>query len=473
VVSTARAADRPAIVNARFAVALTAAVGLAVTLLITTAGWTPAYRNRELHATKETVSALVLLLVAALLAGRVTRSRMLRDVLALAGVLVLATKNLVFSVFTAILAESWSGLTTWRTTGAGTVGAALLAAAALSPRKVVPDGHKAILIAAGWALAVFALLSAIAAIFHFPGALTDRPESQAELQVLGDHSALVVADVAATGLFLIAGAAFARRAEREADEFQMWLGIGAMIAATGYLNYALSPSAYTDVLYAGDLFRAAAVVALGVGAIREYNRYQAVYAPAAVLDERRRMARDLHDGVAQELAFIASRMPRLANRQDNSDTIAEIEGAVRRALEESRVAIATLNRPLEEPLHVALADTAKEAAAAATGARLELDLEPDVVVPDAWAQALPRIVRDAVANAVQHGHPRTVTVHLRDANGIRLRVSDDGGGFDPSQPPSESSFGLLTMKELTESLGGEFRLSSQPGRGTSIEILLP
>jgi signal transduction histidine kinase len=471
-VSDASAAKRSAAGNARFAVALVAAVGLAVTLLITSAGWTPAYRNRELHATKETVAALVLLLVAALLAGRVARRRTLLDLLALAGVLVLATKNLVFSVFTAILTETGGGLTTWRTTGAGAVGAALLAAAALSPRRVVPDSRRAVLMAVGCALAAFALLSTIAAIFEFPGALTDRPASEAELRELSEHSALVVADVAAAILFLTAGAAFARRAEREEDEFQMWLAIGATIASIGYLNYALYPSSYTDVLYAGDLFRAAAVIALGIGAMREYARYQAVYAPAAVLDERRKMARDLHDGVAQELAFIATRMHRLANRHDDNETIAEVKEAVRRALEESRAAIATLNRPLEEPLQLALAHTAKEAVGPAP-ARLELDLEPNVVVPDAWAQALPPILREAVANAVQHGRPRTVTVRLRDDDGIRLRVTDDGDGFDPSEPRSASRTGLITMKERTESLGGRFTLSSEPGRGTSVEILLP
>jgi signal transduction histidine kinase len=352
------------------------------------------------------------------------------------------------------------------------VGGALLAAAALSPRRVVPDGRRAILIAAGCALAVFALLSAVAALFEFPGALTDRPDTEAELRALSEHTALVVADVAASLLFLTAGAAFARRAEREADEFQMWLGVGSTVAAIAYLNYALSPSAYTDVLYAGDLFRAAAVVALGTGALREYSRYQAVYAPAAVLDERRRMARDLHDGVAQELAFIASRMHRLANRRDGDDTVAEINDAVRRALEESRVAIATLNRPLEEPLQLALASTAREAAGTAD-ARLELDLAPDVIVPDAWAQALPRIVREAVANAVEHGRPHTITVQLRDANGVRLRVTDDGAGFDPTQARSEASFGLISMKERTESLGGRFELASEPGHGTSVEVLLP
>ena len=470
--SAASAAKRPETVNSRYAVALTAAVGLAVTLLIIAADWAPAYQNRALHAAKETVAALVLLLVAALLAGRVARKGTLLDLLALAGILVLATKNLFFSVFTAILTETGGGSTTWRTTGAATIGAALLAAAALSPRTVVRDGRRAIALAVAGSLAAFVLLSIVANVFQFPGALTDRPDTAAELALLSDHAALVVADVVAAALFLIAGVGFARRAEREADEFQMWLGIGATIAAIGYVNYALSPSSYTDVLYAGDSFRAAAVVAWGIGTIREFLRYQAVYAPAAVLDERRRMARDLHDGVAQELAFIAARMPRLAKRSEDGKAVGEIDEAVRRALDESRLAIATLSRPLEEPLHLALAHTAK-AAAGTEGPRLELDLEPDVIVPAAWEQALPRILREAVSNAVQHGRARTVTVELHEADGVWLRVADDGDGFDPSQPRPESAYGLISMRERTESLGGEFRLSSQPGRGTSVEIMLP
>jgi signal transduction histidine kinase len=465
-------ADRRAAVNSRYAVAMTAASGLAVTLLITSAGFEPAYQNRALHVAKETVAAIVLLLLAAVLAGRVSRRGTLVDLLALAGVVVLATKNLVFSILMAILTETSGGLTTWRTTGAGMVAAALFAAAALAPRKVVRHRRRAILVTATCSLGAFVLLSVIAEIFEFPGALTDRPDTEAELQLLSEHSALVVSDLAAAVLFLVAGAAFARRAEREADEFQMWLGIGATIAGIGFLNYALFPSSYSDFLYAGDLFRVAAVVAWGAGTVREISRYQAVYAPAAVLEERRRVARDLHDGVAQELAFIASHVQELTTEGRDREKVNQITQAVRRALEESRGAISTLSRPLEEPLHVALASTAEEVAGRA-GARLELDLQEDVVVPPAWEHALPRILREAVANAVHHGRARTVTVYLRDADGVWLRVTDDGDGFDTAQAPSESSFGLISMREQAESLGGEFKLTSEPGRGTSVEIVLP
>jgi signal transduction histidine kinase len=468
----APAAKKAVTANPRYAVTLTAALGLAVTLLITSAGFAPAYQNRALHVAKETAGALVLLLVAALLAGRFTRRGTLQDLLALAGVLVLATKNLVFSVLTAILSETSGGPTTWRTTGAGMLGAGLLAAAALSQPRLVKERRRAMLITGGCSIAAFALLSSVADIFEFPGAFTEEPETREELRLLGGHPALVVADVGATILFLVAGAAFARRAERERDEFQMWLGIGAVVAGIGYLNYALFPSSYTDFLYAGDMFRVAAVAVWGFGAIREISAYQAAYASSAVLEERRRVARDLHDGVAQELAFISSQLHWLRRGSDDDETSGQIMEAVQRALDESRGAISALNRPLNEPLHLSLAHTAEEVAGR-VGARLELDLDELVAVPPAWEEALPRIVREAVVNAVRHGGARTVTVHLRDADGVWLKVTDDGQGFDPSQPRSENSFGLMGMRERAESLGGEFKLSSAPGHGTSVEIVLP
>src|SRR5687767_8215338 len=123
--AAARDQPRPITTRARQIVALTVAAGLVLTVLLNSVeSLEPSYQKRSLHAAKETAAALVLLLVAALLIGRFRRAGRLLDLLALAGVVVLAAKNLIFSVLTAILTETSGDLTTWRTTGAGMLGAA-------------------------------------------------------------------------------------------------------------------------------------------------------------------------------------------------------------------------------------------------------------------------------------------------------------------------------------------------------------
>jgi signal transduction histidine kinase len=466
---------RPITENAGLIVSMTATIGLALTLAFNSAGsLEPAYQNRSLHVAKETAAALVLLLVAALVLGRFRRTGRLLDLLALAGVVLLAGKTLVFSVLAAILAETSGGLTTWRTTGAAMLGALLLAASPLVPRQVVRDRRTAIILTTGGCLAALGLLMVVAEVFDLPAAFAEAPpDTSAELKFFSQDPALLVADIAATVLFTVAGVLFARRAEQERDELQLWLGVGCVIAGLAYLNYVLFPSAYTDFLYAGDLFRIAAVVAWGIGTIRVISTYQTAYAHTAVLEERRRVARDLHDGVAQELAFISSQMHWLDKRGGDEQANGQIMEAVQRALDESRSAISALSRPVQEPLHLSLAHTAEEVAGR-VGARLELDLDEHVVVSPAWEEALPRILREAVGNAVRHGRARTVTLQLRDSDdGAWLRIEDDGGGFDMSKPRSDDSFGLISMRERTEALGGTFEIQSEPGKGTTVEIHLP
>lgn len=466
--------------NAGLIISVVAAIGLTITLLLNTVpSLEPAYDNDSLHVAKETAAGLVLILVAALLLGRFRRGGRLLDLLAFAAVAVLAGKALLFSVLAAILHEPGGGLTTWRTTGTGMVGAILLVAAALAPDQVIKDRSRAIKVTVAGAFAALCVLMGTASLFELPAAFTDPPESTAELQRLSQDSALLIADAGAAVFFLFAGAAFARRASREQDEFQFWLGVGATIAGIGYLNYMLFPSQYTDFLYAGDIFRIFAVIAFGIGTIRMIGAYQTAYAEAAVLDERRRVARDLHDGVAQELSFISSQMHWLigeAKQNGDDGAFRESSGlimeAVERALDESRGAISALNRPLHEPLHVALAHTAEEVTGR-LGAHLQLRLDDRIAVSPASEEALARIMREAISNAVRHGRARTVTVELSNGHGIRLRVSDDGTGFDPSQPQSKGSYGLISMRERTEALGGSFKLSTQPGRGTLVEVQLP
>jgi signal transduction histidine kinase len=265
---------------------------------------------------------------------------------------------------------------------------------------------------------------------------------------------------------------FAKHADEHDDEFMQWLGVSAAIAAVAFVNYALYPSRFTRLFYGGELLWIGAIGTLLYGAVREISNLEAALVRSAVLEERRRVARDLHDGVAQELAYISSQAHWFLRQPSDHQPLAKIMDAVQRALDESRGAIAALNRPIDEPLELALEHAALDVADR-VGARLKVDLDDGVEVAPDWRDALLRITREAVANAVRHGHARTVTLELHDGNEVLLSVSDDGQGFDVDGPRSGQSFGLTGMKERTESLGGKFSITSAPGKGTRVEVLIP
>ena len=95
---------------------------------------------------------------------------------------------------------------------------------------------------------------------------------------------------------------------------------------------------------------------------------------------------------------------------------------------------------------------------------------PGVVATTAAKAA--RIAREAVGNAVRHGGATHVRLVLR-GNPPTLDIEDDGTGFDPAAPRSPHSFGIRSMRERAESLGGELEIGSAPGEGTHVVVLLP
>jgi signal transduction histidine kinase len=191
---------------------------------------------------------------------------------------------------------------------------------------------------------------------------------------------------------------------------------------------------------------------------------------AAVLEERRRMARDLHDGLAQELAFLSTETRRLKadRRPERIDALAD---AADRALDESRAAIAALRREGDEPFAAEVSRVAEQLAARA-GARIELDLA-DVEVDPERRDHLLRLIREALANGIRHGEATELHVELSGAAGLRLVVRDNGRGFDPSPSRREGAFGLLGMRERARAIGAELRIRSSLGRGTEVEVTLP
>jgi signal transduction histidine kinase len=219
------------------------------------------------------------------------------------------------------------------------------------------------------------------------------------------------------------------------------------------------------------LLAGGAAAALVVAVMRAVEHDRRRFAAAAVADERRRIARELHDGLAQELAFIAATARGVAD--GGSRRRAELlEGAAQRALDDSRSIIGAL-RASKLPLGASLARQADEFASR-WGLRVNLDVPDELDASPEQEHAVLRIVGEALANAARHGRASSVDIRLGDdEGGLRVTIQDDGCGFVADESGrAATGFGLQGMRERAESVGGALLLESRPGHGTRVELAL-
>ena len=217
------------------------------------------------------------------------------------------------------------------------------------------------------------------------------------------------------------------------------------------------------------LFLAATLFAV----VRELIAHGREHAQCAVEDERRRLARELHDGVAQELAFIVSQASSLArNERPSGGPLRNIVMAAERAMVDARRSILTLTTTDEPPLVEAMLEQASQWAARA-GLQLEIEIAEEIETTPAVEHALLRIVQEAISNAVRHSGATTLMVSVSQRDGsVTARICDDGRGFDARRGASQDGkgFGLVSMAERAEESGGRLRLESEPGQGTVVEV---
>lgn len=451
------------------------AVGLLVTALVL---WSPfvafGYRNPALHLMLDTVDACVALLVAYLVYGRFTREGRLQDLLLTNGLVLLAVSGLVLSYAADALSRFAPGtLDVWLPLTVRVLGGLLIAAAALagdvSVRRFVRRRPSST-ISAAVVLLVLAVCVALWTLrTQLPLALdpgyvptsTDGP-------LIGAHSLFVVGQAIAALSFFVASVAFTVQATRRDDELLRWLGPACALGAFARVNYALFPSLYTDWLYTGDFLRTGCYLLLLVGAMREMKQYWSAQARAAVLDDRRRLARELHDGVVQELGFIRAESHSLS---EDTPSRPRIIRSCDRALDEARAAVHALGRAGDEPLGFILHRAARELAERYR-VNLEVDLDDSVEADADQKHALMRIAREAVSNAVRHGKAERVWVRLsQDQERRRLTIQDDGTGFDvPAVVASGGGYGLTSMRERARALPGSFSLEAASDSGSVVTV---
>src|ERR1051326_2410180 len=206
---------------------------------------------------------------------------------------------------------------------------------------------------------------------------------------------------------------------------------------------------------------------------------------SAVLEERARLSRELHDGFAQLVAYLLVRIDTveaLVGADRNQEAMSELErmrSATDDLYEDVRESISELRTRVSER---GLPATVREYVDAYQDRHdLTVHIDGDVTaesMPPLIAFQLLRIIQEALANVRKHANARNAWISFtrRSADGLEMVIGDEGEGFDPALVPAEGSrksYGLASMRERADSLGGELRLESRPGGGTRVIVSVP
>jgi signal transduction histidine kinase len=246
--------------------------------------------------------------------------------------------------------------------------------------------------------------------------------------------------------------------------------------------------------YQSRVFLALCVVGVaGLGAVgavgwqrgrtrRATERVQARF--EAVLAERTRIARELHDTLLQGFTGITLQLEGLRGSlkeraAQSANELAVILGHADTALREAREMVWDMRSPelQDADLASALEQVTKRVANASHVQVLHLVSGPQRRLPPAVEATILRIGREAVFNALQHGDPTSVTVHLTfEPRHVMLEVSDDGRGADPAQlaaAPARGHWGIAGMRERAQTAGGTFVLATALKQGLKLSVSLP
>jgi len=437
---------------------LLALLGAALALFLQYPSLRDVYDLPRLKLVIVTLFALEGLLIAALAATRFTVEGRRFDLLLSTGLFVTGTSWVAFGVIPGI--EDHANRTQlWAALGSRTVGSVLIAAAPLAQgrsRRRRPSLGWAVLASAIILTSAWELSSVSASVL--PGPVSPGAPVPPALAGALAVQALV---------YLLATIGYTERYRTRGEDLDRFLALGSLLLLFASLHFVFTPGVGIGDVSQGDFVQVLAYCVLLVGVWRAIRAYEF---GRAVADERARLAREIHDGLAQYLFAISTHASMLENGADPAETLPLLRQAADAAQREARYAILALSSASgRSPFDSALRRYV-DLLTADGALNVELELDPRVRLdPDEQIEVF-RIVQEGLANVRKHASARRAWVRIEIRGGARLvTITDDGTGFET---PAGAGQGLGNMRDRATAVGGALSIGSAPGRGTTLEVAL-
>jgi len=444
-------------------------LGASLALFLTYPSLPTSYPLPHLRLVVATVIAVGAGSVAVLAGARFGAEGRRSGLLVAAGFFVVAAANAAFVIAPAVSERETPPSAAWAAVVAGTLAAICIGAAPFSHGRV-NSRERAL---GAWivflACAIGVLWLTLAGLDSLPSVAD--PGSDARAGLIGAYAAQALA-------WLVAAVGFGLRFRRHREDLDRWLALAASLLLFASLHMVLSPVVEIDEVAQADFLRVLAFVVLIRGV---WRAIRAAEFGRAVADERARVAREIHDGLAQYLFSISTHAAMLQAGGSQEALVPQIRDAAAAAQREARFAILTLSSAGgTAPFDAALRRYVD--LLTADGA-LEVDLQIDEgasLEPDEQIEVF-RIVQEALANARKHASATRADVRIADRAGRRIvTIADDGSGFDSAGFDgavldagfTSGGHGLLNIRARAAAIGGTFALRTAPGAGTSVEIAL-
>jgi signal transduction histidine kinase len=416
-----------------------------------------AYELHDARLAFDTAVAVVATFVCVLTSVRFLVEGRTLDLLLAAGFWSIALGTFAFGLVPVLGGGPLAPAAAWQLVGARLLGAGLIAIAPYTDGRMA--ARRRSLVSVGVGVAVLLIVAA--------GAMNMPAGISMDADML-EGSYVRLAALLLTTLWLVALVGFALRYRRYGRDLDSWMCLAATLAVFADLHLVLTPVVSSDLVLQGDFLR---VVAYGVLLVGVWRAISEAEFGRAVADERARVARDIHDGLAQYLFAISTQVSMLETGAPLEQVLPRLKRAATSAQQEARFAVLALSSAGGSARFDSALRRYVEVLTADGELDVELDVDPQVrLAPDEQIEVF-RIVQEGLGNARRHAGASHVDVSITQRAGRRIvTVSDDGVGFDETAVVQGQ--GVANMRSRAQAIDGALTLRSDPGRGTAIEVVL-